>query len=141
MAKFIVILLIGLVLEAIGVIFLSSGLKDVDGVRQVTFGEIWRVAKSGVTNPKILVGVLFMAIFFSALLYLLSQRDVSLIWPLTALGFVITTFAAKVILHEQISTWRWAGVALIVIGAGLITYSEKIKEQKTISVPKIEQTR
>lgn len=47
----------------------------------------------------------------------------SFIWPLTALGFVITTFAARYILHEQVTTLRWTGVALIVLGAALITLS------------------
>ncbi len=67
------------------------------------------------------------AAFFGALLFLLSQRDVSLIWPLTSLGFVITAIAAKFILKEEISSVRWAGVALIMIGAALVSYSEKNK--------------
>jgi len=53
---------------------------------------------------------------------------VSVIRPLTLLGFVITAVAAKFILHEQVSGLRWAGVALIVIGASLVSYSEKTKK-------------
>jgi hypothetical protein len=45
--------------------------------------------KRGATNKSILTGVFFEAIFFGFLLYLLSQKDVSIVWPLTALGFVI----------------------------------------------------
>ena len=51
--------------------------------------------------------------------------DVSFIWPLTALGFVFTTIAAKFILHEEVSLIRWGGVLSDRVGAGLITYSEK----------------
>ena len=76
-----------------------------------------------------LLGVALEAVFFGALLYLLSQRDISLIWPLTALGLVITTLAAKLILQEEVSAVRWAGMILIVIGAAFISYSEHAKEK------------
>ena len=32
-------------------------------------------------------------------------------------------------LHEQVSTVRWLGVMLIMLGAGLISYSEHQKEK------------
>jgi drug/metabolite transporter (DMT)-like permease len=51
-----------------------------------------------------------------------------LIWPLTSLGFVLTTLAAKYIRHENVSALRWSGVVLIVIGASLVGWSEKAKE-------------
>lgn len=125
MFKFVLILIIGLVLEAIGVVFLSRGLKEVGEMRQVNFGEIVRVVKAGVTHPKILTGVAFEAGFFAVLLFLLARAPVSLVWPLTSLGFVITTLAARFYLHESISGIRWAGVVLIVLGAGLVSFGER----------------
>jgi drug/metabolite transporter (DMT)-like permease len=91
--------------------------------------EILTVLKLGATHGSILTGIAFEAVFFGALLYLLSQRDVSLIWPLTSLGFVITALAARWVLHEQVSWVRWSGVALIVVGAGLVSYSESLKSR------------
>jgi undecaprenyl phosphate-alpha-L-ara4N flippase subunit ArnE len=78
-------------------------------------------------NRNILIGVLFEAFFFGILIYLLSQKDVSLIWPLTSLGFVITALAARMMRHEEISALRWTGVIVIVIGAALVAWSEQIK--------------
>ena len=130
MFKIIVILLIALVLEAVGVVYLSAGLRQIGEPQQLTSAEIGRLILRGATNRQILLGVLFEAVFFGALLYLLSQRDVSLIWPLTSLGFVITALAARLFLNEEVSWVRWCGVALIVLGAGLITWSEKMKERK-----------
>lgn len=127
MTKIIVVLLIALVLEAIGVVFLSHGLKQIGEMRQFNWSELSRLIARGATNPALLVGVLFEAIFFGALLYLLKQADVSLVWPLTALGFVLTTLAAKFIRHEEVNAWRWSGVVLIVIGAALVGYSEITK--------------
>jgi uncharacterized membrane protein len=70
---------------------------------------------------------LFEAIFFVTLLILMSKNDVSLVWPLTSLSFVFATFAAMWFLAETVSGFRWAGVVLIMMGATLITYSEKRK--------------
>ena len=128
MSKYILILLLALVFEATGVVFLSKGLKEVGEVQRLSFAEVARVIGPGARHPHLLLGILLEAIFFAALLYLLSQRDVSLIWPLTSLGFVITAIAARVFLHEHVSGVRWAGVVLIVLGAGLVTWSEKLKE-------------
>jgi drug/metabolite transporter (DMT)-like permease len=50
---------------------------------------------------------------------------------LTALGFVFTTLAAKIISHEDVSGLRWTGVILIVIGALLVGWSEKQKKDQT----------
>ena len=107
MTKILVILIAGLVCEAIGVVFLSKGLKQIGEVRHVHAAEIWRVVKAGATNPSILLGVALETIFFIALLVLLSRSDVSFIWPLTAMGFVLTTLAAKFFLQEQIPPLRW----------------------------------
>jgi len=135
MAKILIILVLALVVEAVGVVFLSKGLKEIGEVRQVTVREVASIIRRGATNPSILLGVALEAAFFAGLLYLLSQKDVSLIWPLTSLGFVLTALSAKLILHEVVSPLRWAGVILIVIGAGLVSYSEKAKERAAASPP------
>jgi drug/metabolite transporter (DMT)-like permease len=127
MTKLILILVAGLVLEAVGVVLLSQGLHEIGEVKRISVSEIGRIIGRGATNGHVLLGVAFEAAFFGVLLYLLSQRDVSLIWPLTSLGFVITAVAAKFIRHEDISALRWGGVALIVAGAMLVAFSEKQK--------------
>jgi uncharacterized membrane protein len=131
MTKVILILLVALVLEAVGVVFLSAGLKQIGEVKSVSAVGIARIIKRGITNSKILLGVLLETIFFIFLLVLLKQNDVSLIWPLTSLGFVLTAFSAKFILHEQVTSTRWIGVALIVVGASLVSWSEKNKPVRT----------
>ena len=135
MAKIIVILLVAAIIESVGVAYLKWGLDDIHGVREITISEITRVARSGVTNGKIIAGVALEAVFFAALLYLLSIRDVSFIWPLTSLGFIVTTLAAEFILHENVSVLRWAGVFLIAIGAFLTSYSESVKERPAATPP------
>jgi drug/metabolite transporter (DMT)-like permease len=135
MTKVLIVLLCALTFEAVGVVLLSRGLKQIGSIDTVNLAGIIDLARRGMTNPSILLGVAFEAVFFVMLLYLLSQRDVSLIWPLTSLGFVITAFAARWILHEQVSWVRWGGVILIVCGATLVSYSELLKSKSGSSTP------
>jgi drug/metabolite transporter (DMT)-like permease len=81
------------------------------------------------TNKDVLFGLLLETIFFIMLQYLLGQRDVSFVWPLTAISFVMTTLAAQFLLHERVDAMRWSGVALIMLGAAFISYSEHTKEK------------
>ena len=129
MTKLVIFLLCALVLEAIGVVLLSKGLKQIGELQSCTAVEIGRLIGRGATNPWILLGTALETAFFVMLLVLLKRNDVSLIWPLTSLGFVLTALAAKFINHETVSPLRWAGVVLIVMGAGLVAWSEKAKER------------
>ncbi len=129
MFKLLLILFIGLVLEATGVVLLKKGIAQVGEVRQVSAAEIVRVLKGSVTNGTVLAGVFFEALFFACLLVLMSKCDISFLWPLTALSFVFATIAAIWFLGEQVSAVRWIGVVLIMIGAGFISYSQHAKEK------------
>ena len=137
MIKLLLILVIGLVFESTGVILLKKGITSIGDMNGVTASEIFRIVKASVTNPQILLGVFFEALFFVCLLILMSKSDISFLWPLTALSFVFATFAAIWFLHEQVSASRWIGVILIVVGAGFISYSEHSKEKPA---PPVEQT-
>ena len=129
MAKLLIILLIGLAFESTGVILLKKGMSRVGEVKAMSVSEFGRVLKAGITSPQILCGVFFEALFFGCLLILMSRSDISFLWPLTGLSFVFATVAAMWFLHEQVSAVRWLGVILIMLGAGLISYSEHQKEK------------
>jgi drug/metabolite transporter (DMT)-like permease len=138
MLKLLLILLVGLTFESTGVVLLKKGMTQIGDLNGVTAGEILRVCKAGATNPQILLGVFFEALFFLCLLILMSKSDISFLWPLTGLSFVFATFAAIWFLDERVSVVRWVGVALIVIGAALISYSQQAKEKP--AMPPINQT-
>ncbi|HYG24839.1 MAG TPA: EamA family transporter [Verrucomicrobiae bacterium] len=130
MLKLLTILLIGLAFESAGVVLLKKGMLQIGEVDKVTVSEVVRILKAGATSPQILLGILCEAIFFACLLVLMSKSDISFLWPLTGLSFVFATFAAWLFLGEHVSSMRWMGVVLIVIGAGFISYSEKAVEKK-----------
>jgi drug/metabolite transporter (DMT)-like permease len=140
MTKIIIILVVAAVIESVGIAILKGGLNEIGGATEITAGEIARLIKTGATNGKILAGIGLEAVFFGCLLYMMSVRDVSFIWPLTSLGFIITTLAAQFILHEKVTASRWAGVLLIALGAFLTSYSEAAKGQSPPSAPATQST-
>jgi drug/metabolite transporter (DMT)-like permease len=129
MIKLLLILLIGLTFESAGVVLLKKGVVRIGEIKSFSAAEIGRVVKAGATSPQILLGVFFEALFFLSLVFLMGKSDISFLWPLTGLSFVFATFAAIWFLDERVSGVRWAGVVLIIIGAALISYSERAKEK------------
>ena len=134
MTKLLTILIIGLIFESAGVVSLKKGTTQIGDMKQVSVAEFARIVKVGATNVNVLLGVFFEALFFASLVFLISKSDISFLWPLTGLSFVFATFAAIWFLGEQVSPIRWAGVVCIMIGAGLISYSEHAKP-KSPGVP------
>ncbi len=137
MVRLLSVLVFGLFLEAVGVVLLSQGLKEQGELQRFAFDELLRFVQRALTNRHLLAGVALEAGFFGCLLFLMSHGDVSFVWPLTSLGFVLTTFAARFILHEPVSPLRWFGVFLIVLGAGTIIYTEKLREKEKATAPQV----
>jgi drug/metabolite transporter (DMT)-like permease len=141
MTKILIILLIAFTFEAFGVISLKKGINEI-GAKYTARSATMPVWKNVVTlvgnwfaNKNVLFGLLLETIFFVLLQYLLGQRDVSFIWPLTAISFIMTTLAAQFLLHERVDAVRWSGVALIMLGAAFISYSEHQKEKAAQTPP------
>jgi drug/metabolite transporter (DMT)-like permease len=130
MTKILLILLVAFAFEAFGVIHLKRGLDQVGAAYRAREGALtrWRnlvrLVGDWFANRHVLLGLALEIVFFVLLQYLLAHRDVSFIWPLTALSFVMTTLAAQFFLREPVTVARWAGVGLIVLGAACISWSE-----------------
>lgn len=135
MTKILIILFIAFTFEALGVITLKTGINQITARYTVRAAATprWKntlqLVGDWFTTKSVLLGLLLETIFFILLNYLLAQKDVSFVWPLTALSFVMTTLAARFILKENVDAIRWGGVALIIVGAAFISYSEHVKEK------------
>jgi multidrug transporter EmrE-like cation transporter len=130
MTTVLTVLFVAFAIEAIAIAILKRGL-DVIGARYTARRATmswWRNSLALVgdwfTQRNVITGVFRKAVFFVLLQYLIGQRDISFIWPLTAISFVMTTLTAQFLLREHVAAVRWGGVALIVAGAALISFSE-----------------
>ena len=53
----------------------------------------------------------------------LSRVDVTLAYPMLAIGYVINAFAAQHFLNEPVSMQRWIAIGVIVLGVALLARS------------------
>ena len=129
MIRLLLVLLFGLSCEAMGVVLIAKGQKQLTPMGSPSVQSILRLVRESATNGTLISGVALEAAFFFCLLFLLSRADVSFVWPLSGLSFLFTTVAARVLLHEEVVPLRWFGVTLIVAGAMVIAYTEKARER------------
>jgi drug/metabolite transporter (DMT)-like permease len=95
-------------------------LGDLDDIRAQSglLGAIKAVLSSGM----FLMGITCMALSFFALLFALSEADLSLIAPATAsLTFITTAAAAKLFLKENVDRRRWIAALFVCAGVALLT--------------------
>src|SRR2546430_4944561 len=100
MTKVLIVLLLALVLEAVGVVFLSRGLKQIGEPEKVSVVQVWRAGWRGAGHPPIPPGVAPGTIFFCAPLSPLFAPHGSFILPLTGPGFVLAALGARVLPDE-----------------------------------------
>jgi drug/metabolite transporter (DMT)-like permease len=71
-------------------------------------------------QPWVALGVLLLVVWQLARMALLSWADLSYVLPVTSVGYVVVALIGRLLLHETITGWRWAGVVLIVAGVALV---------------------
>jgi len=117
------LVLICVLFGALGQISMKTGMREVQQINSFsdllepsTIMEIFG-------NIYVIGGIILYMV--SAFLWLgaLSTLDVSLMYPLLSLAYVITAVFAVVFLGEIVTLSRWGGIALVVIGCVLILKS------------------
>ena len=74
-------------------------------------------------NRYVFLGLLLYSISTILWFVILSKAELSFVYPLIALGYIVTAFLAKIYFNESLTLLRWSGIVLILIGAGLILKS------------------
>jgi drug/metabolite transporter (DMT)-like permease len=72
-------------------------------------------------QPWVSLGVILLILWMLSRMALLSWADLSYVLPVTSIGYVLVALAGRVLLNEQITATRWAGILLIVAGVALVS--------------------
>src|ERR1700676_3854786 len=72
-------------------------------------------------TPWVMLGILLLILWLMSRMALLSWADLSYVLPVTSIGYVLVALAGKLLLNEQITGKRWAGILLIVAGVALVS--------------------
>ena len=71
-------------------------------------------------QPWVALGVVLLVLWQLSRMALLSWADLSYVVPVTSIGYVVVALIGKVLLNEDITGRRWAGIALIMAGVALV---------------------
>jgi drug/metabolite transporter (DMT)-like permease len=72
-------------------------------------------------NPYVSAGILMLVVSLLTRMALLSIADLSVVLPLTAIGYILTTLLGRLFLGEQVSGQHWAGTVLVFLGVALVS--------------------
>lgn len=75
---------------------------------------------TSMADPFIAIGIVMLIVAMLTRVALLSVADLSVVLPLTAVGYVLSAVMGKFFLHEQVLGERWLAVFLIFAGAALV---------------------
>ena len=117
--RLLIFLLVAVLASTAGEIAITHGMKKVGGPERLAPRDILAFLKRALGSGWFWLGTGLSALYFYAMLALLSWAPVSLIVPATALSYVVGAFGAKLLLRERVSPARWAGVALVCAGVAL----------------------
>ena len=106
---------------AIGQICFKYGLGNIHKINGMEDLLKFKTIFEIITNKYIILGVFLYGSSFILWMAALSTLDVSFMYPLLSLGYVITAILAVIFLGENITIIRWIGIILIVTGCLFIT--------------------
>lgn len=98
---------------------LTKGMQQLGGIGNSPLALI-----AALFHPWVAVGVALLIVWTLTHMALLSWADLSYVIPVTALSYVVTAFAARLLLGENVSVARWIGIVLITAGVTLVGRTE-----------------
>jgi len=115
-----VLLFLLVLLGSVGNTILSKGMKDAGDLDISHFAPLVAGAARVLTSGTIWIGIAMMLGFMVCHMLVLSWADYSFVMPFTAIAYALVPLFAYLFLREQVSTARWIGIVLIVLGVVLI---------------------
>jgi drug/metabolite transporter (DMT)-like permease len=124
------VLLIAIVAQAAGNVFLTRGMKAVAATAGPASGglmaALWQslnVALQAMQSPDVWAGTLLLIVFFALYSAALSWADLSFVLPATAFGYVLNVAAGHYFLNEEVTRARWLGSLVITLGVVFVSRS------------------
>ena len=97
-------------------LLLKRGANDIANA-----SSIWSwTGINGLASPLVWLGIAFVIASFLSWLYVLRYIPLTIAFPLSRVVDILVPLGCWIFLRESISTLRWSGIALVVIGLALV---------------------
>jgi drug/metabolite transporter (DMT)-like permease len=108
-----------IVFGAVGQILMKNGMSDVGKIGGLASLFNFKTAATIFTNPFVLSGLALYAVSTFLWLGAMSLLNVSFMYPLLSLGYILVAVMSAIFLGEHITLVRWLGILLVVFGCFL----------------------
>ena len=121
MFRVIVAIVLATAAAAVGQILLRKGMQVMGPLDSYAPLHMASYFLRALFQPYVIMGTVLSAVFYFAMLAVLSWTGVTVAIPLTAIEYGFATVLAVTILKEAVPPLRWAGIAFVIIGVILIS--------------------
>jgi drug/metabolite transporter (DMT)-like permease len=102
---------------SVGCVFVSELLLKRGASDTANPAQAWSwTGVTGLASPLVWLGIIFVIISFISWLYVLRYIPLTIAFPLSRVVDILVPLGCWFFLGEAISTRRWCGIALVVIG-------------------------
>lgn len=118
MGKMVLFLIFSAILLAVfGQLSMKKGMSNVG---EIALKQLFSKRIFSFFEKFVIIGISLYVISTTLWLVVLSQEELSLVYPLVGTGYVLTAILAKLFFKEKLTTFRMLGILLIIVGAYLI---------------------
>ena len=122
MARYIPLILAGVLLNAFAQLFLKKGMLTI-GSFEVHLHTLLPIGMKVATNGYILLGLGSYVVSVVIWLLVLARVEVSYAYPFLSVGYVVVTVLGYYFFQEDLSWMRMIGIAVIILGVVLLSRS------------------
>jgi drug/metabolite transporter (DMT)-like permease len=113
------LIILTVILNTVAQIALKAGILQI-GIFSFTWSNFVPIVIKVLLTPWILLGLFTYGVSVIVWLMVLSRTPVSIAYPISSLGYIISAIAANYILGENFTSIRIIGIFIILIGVYLI---------------------
>jgi len=109
-----IFLIISSIIGSVGALFLKIGSAkfrihfSINGILDI------------LTNYKLMFGIFLYGLGTIIFLMALRLGELSVVYPLTSLGYIVITLLSMYFLKERMNWYKWAGIGFIILGVALV---------------------
>jgi drug/metabolite transporter (DMT)-like permease len=92
-------------------------------------GSMWMRVLHCALQPQVTAGLFVYMLGSVCWIIAVAQQEISFLYPLSSMNYVLVVFASSAFFHEALSVKRLSGVGLIVLGMILMNRKGRVSEQ------------
>lgn len=123
MIMIILLILLAEICGVAGQILFKKTINNLDAPNMRSHISYLLFLKNVLRVPAVWIGFCFVGLGISIWLIALAQADLSLVFPIDSMQYIITLVAARIFLGEKIDRMKLGGTLLVMAGIALVAIS------------------